>query len=68
MNPLYNQLQGNMPMNPMINQFMEFRKNFTGDPQQMVQQMLNSGRLSQAQFNQYAQQANALYQQFKGLI
>lgn len=68
MNPLYNELQGNMPQNPMISQLIEFRKNFTGNPQQMVQSMLNSGKISQAQFNQYAQQANQLYQQFKNIM
>lgn len=64
-NPLFNQL--NPTSNNIIQQFMEFRKNFTGDPKQMVQQMLDSGRVSQAQINRYAQQANQLYQQIKGM-
>ena len=59
-NPLYNQLNP-MRSNPMVEQILNFKRNFRGDPQQMVQQMLNSGRLSQAQFNQYAQQANEIY-------
>lgn len=65
MNPLYNQLQGNSPMNPMLQQFMQFKRNFNGNPQQAVQELINSGRISQSQVNQYAQQANDLYQQLK---
>lgn len=64
--PLFNQLNP-MPQNNIIQQFMEFRKNFTGDPKQMVQNMLNSGRISQTQLNQYANQANQIYNQLKGI-
>jgi hypothetical protein len=67
-NPLYNQLGGQAPMNPTLQKFLEFKKTFSGNPQQMVQNLLNSGRISQAQVNQYAQQANELYKQFKNLI
>ena len=66
MNPLYQQLQGNT-MSPMMQQLMNFRKTFTGNPQQMVQQMINSGRISQEQVNQLAQQANQIYQQLNGM-
>jgi hypothetical protein len=68
MNPLFNQLGGNAPMNPMLQQLMQFRKSFNGNPQQMVQSLMNSGRISQDQVNQYAQQANELYRQMKGLF
>lgn len=64
-NPLYQQLGGNAPVNPMLQRFLQFRKTFTGNPQQMVQNMINSGRISQEQVNKYAQQANSLYEQFK---
>lgn len=64
-NPLYHQLGGNAPVNPMLQRFLQFRKTFTGNPQQMVQNMINSGRISQEQVNKYAQQANSLYEQFK---
>ena len=66
MNPLYQQLQGNT-MSPMMQQLMNFRKTFTGNPQQMVQSMINSGRISQEQVNQLAQQANQIYQQLNGM-
>lgn len=64
-NPFYQQLGNKTPMNPMLQQFFQFRKNFNGNPQQIIQNMLNSGRISQAQVNKCAQQANQLYDQLK---
>lgn len=64
--PLFNQLNP-MPQNNIIQQFMEFKKTFTGDPKQMVQNMLNTGKISQTQLNQYANQANQIYNQLKGI-
>lgn len=67
MNPLYKQL--NPPAgNNIISQFLQFRKNFTGNPQEIVQNMLNTGRVSQSQINMYAQQANELYKQLKPFL
>ena len=60
-NPLFQQLNnginGNNPF-AMIQKFNEFRQNFTGDPKQMVQQLLQSGRMSQEQFQQLSQIAS----------
>ena len=64
-NPLYQQLGNKVPANPMIQQFIQFKKNFNGNPQQIVQNMINSGKISQAQVNQCAQKANQLYEQLK---
>lgn len=66
-NPLYRQLNQNAG-NPMIQQLINFKKTFTGDPQQIIQNMLNSGKISQSQVNKYAQQANEIYKQMKGLF
>ena len=63
-NPLYNQLGGNMN-NPMFSKIMQFKNNFSGDPKQIIQNMVNSGRISQAQLNQYAQQADQIYRMMK---
>ena len=62
-NPLFNQLNpgAGTASNPMLTRLAEFRKTFSGNPQQTVQNLLNSGRISQAQLNQYAQQANEIY-------
>lgn len=48
----------------LISQFNNFKQNFQGDPKQQVQNMLNSGQMSQSQFNQLAQLAN----QFQNLL
>ena len=61
-NPLFGLLSGQMQMNPMLQKFNQFRQMFKGDPQQQVQQMLNSGKISQAQYNQAVQMANQVAQ------
>lgn len=54
-------------MNPMqiMQQFNQFRQNWikqnpAGNPQQVVQQLLNSGKMSQQQFEQFRNMANSL--------
>lgn len=65
-NNLYQQLnQNNNNLASMMKQFNEFRQNFQGNPQQTVQQLLNSGRMSQAQYNQLSQMANQFMQLFQ---
>lgn len=66
MNPLFEQMQNNQGggTNGMLQRFQQFRQNFKGDPQQQVQQLLNSGRVSQQQYNQAVQMA----QQFQRLF
>lgn len=61
-NPLFGMLTGQMQMNPMLQKFNQFRQMFKGDPQQQVQQMLNSGKISQAEYNQAVQMANQITQ------
>lgn len=65
--PLFNQLMPTQGGN-MIQQLMNFKKSFSGNPQEMIQQMLNSGKITQSQLNGYAQQANRLYEQMKGML
>lgn len=67
-NPLFNALgggipQGNGPMQ-MIQQFVQFKQNFKGDPKAEVQKMLQSGQISQQQLNQVQQMAG----QFQNLL
>lgn len=64
-NPLYQQLGQPQDNNPMLQKLLQFKKTFTGNPQQMVQNLLNSGRITQDQLNQYAKQANELYKMMK---
>ena len=67
MNSLYSffQPQQNNSMNNFLSRFNQFRSTFTGDPEQQVKQLLNSGRITQEQFNQAAQIANQLRQLIK---
>ena len=58
-NPLYDQFN-NRPTGDMLTQFNRFRQNFRGNPQQMIQQMLNTGQISQDQLNMAMQKANQL--------
>ena len=57
MNPLFGMMQNN---NPLMQRFQQFQKMFKGDPRQQVQQMLNSGKVSQAQYNQAVQVAQQI--------
>ena len=64
-NPLYNMFGGNAPMNPMaqlVRDAKNFRKLFTGNPKDEVQRLLNSGQMSQQQFNQFSQIAQQVVQ------
>lgn len=71
MNPLFNMLGGgNMPapgnIGNLMKQFQQFRQTFQGDPRQTIQQMLNSGKLSQAQYNNAVQMAKQFQQMLSG--
>lgn len=59
-NPLYSQMQPQSPMNGFMQRFQQFQQMFKGDPRQQVQQLLNSGKVSQSQYNQAVQMANQL--------
>lgn len=57
-NQLYNQMMsGGNQQNNFLQRFNQFRQNFSGNPQQQIQQMLNSGQISQEQYNRAVQQA-----------
>ena len=62
MNPLYNEMQNNQ--DGMLQRFQQFRQNFKGDPQQQIQQLLNSGKVSQAQYNRAVQIAQQFQRMF----
>lgn len=46
----------------MIQQFIEFANGFKGNPQEEVQKLLNSGAMSQDQYNALQQQATQFQQ------
>ena len=57
-NPLYGMMNGQQ--NNVLQRFQQFQKMFKGDPRQQVQELLNSGRVSQDQYNKAVQMANQL--------
>ena len=70
-NPLFNALGGGMPQGnepmQMIQQFVQFRQNFKGDPKAEVEKMLQSGKISQQQLNQVQQMAGQFQHMLKGM-
>jgi hypothetical protein len=61
MNPLFQMMnKPNNNMMQLLQQFQQFKQNFKGNPQEMVQQLLNSGRISQQQYNSAVQMAQQL--------
>lgn len=60
MNPLFGMFGNQGPfgnINNVMNQFNQFQSTFQGDPKQKVQDLLNSGQMSQEQFNQLSNMA-----------
>lgn len=57
MNNLY---QSMFPQNNIMQQVQQLKNSFRGDPNQQIQQMLNSGRVSQAQYNAAVQKAQQI--------
>lgn len=64
MNKLYDQIEPQNPYKNMMQQFEQFKKNFTGNPQEKIQQMLNSGQITQQQYNAAVQKANMIKSMF----
>lgn len=50
----------------IMRQFQQFKTAFQGDPRQQVQALLNSGKVSQVQYNQAVQMANQLARLMNG--
>lgn len=64
MNPFFNAMVGQQN-NPMLQQFQNFMQQMKGkDPNAMIQEMVSSGRISQAQLDQVQKQA----QQMQGAV
>ena len=68
-NPIYQQIgnaQPNNGLSQIMQRFQQFKQTFSGDPRQQVQSMLNSGRISQRQYNNAVQMANQLQRMLGG--
>ena len=83
MNPFFNRFgnqgqfqSGGMPgpfsnFSNMLKQYNVFKSAFRGDAYQQIQDMLNSGQMTQDQFNycsQFANQFNQMAQQFQNMM
>jgi len=62
---MYNNFnRGGNPMGNMVNmlqRFNQFKQQFSNqDPEKMVQQLLDSGKMSQEQYKQFREMANSI--------
>ena len=67
-NPLYNLLGTSKEFGNMANfmkQFNAFKQAFNGDPQAEVQRMIDSGQITQEQFNEVANMATQIQKAMK---
>lgn len=60
MNKLYEEMKPQNPYQDFIKQFEQFKKTISGNPKEQVQQLLNSGKITQQQYNAAVQQANMI--------
>lgn len=75
-NPFFKAMGGNQAAsNPMMNmaqQFRQFMQQMQGrDPNQMLSELISSGKVSQEQLNQAQQQArqmSGMFEQLKGMF
>ena len=59
-----NQLFNDLNQNSLLKEFDKFKAQFSGDPKEQVQRLLDSGRMTQAQFDRLSNMAT----QFQTLI
>lgn len=71
-NPIFNALGGGGPQNPMMQQFPKFMQMMRGrNPQQVLNELVSSGKVNQAQLDaaqKQAQQMGGMFEQFKGML
>lgn len=61
-NDLRNSPLNQKEMEAMANRIQDFAKTIKGAPQQQVQQLLNSGKISNAQYQAAVKMTNRIYQ------
>lgn len=67
MNPFFNAMGGNKQPN-MMQQFQQFMNQMKGkDPNAVIQDMMQSGKITQDQYNQARQQAQQMQGMFEGM-
>lgn len=67
MNPFFQAMGGNRQPN-MMQQFQQFMNQMKGkDPNAVIQDMMQSGKITQDQYNQARQQAQQMQGMFEGM-
>ena len=70
MNPLFQMMNAGGPNMGNLNQFRQafenFKQQFRGDPREQIQRMMQSGQISQEQYNAAVQKAQQIMQILKG--
>ena len=67
MNPFFQAMGGNRQPN-MMQQFQQFMNQMKGkDPNAVIQDMIQSGKITQDQYNQARQQAQQMQGMFEGM-
>ncbi len=62
-NSLFNQFgKQNNPLEQLAQQARDFRRQFSGNPRQEVERLLQTGAMSQSDFNRYSQIAQQVVQ------
>lgn len=68
---LFNSLGNGSPFGNVMNlmtQFNQFRSTFQGDPNQQIQNLVNSGKVDKDMYSNAYQLTTQLYQMFKGKL
>lgn len=60
MNPLYEQMNNQQNMNGFMQRLEYLKRTFNGDPNAKIQEMLNSGQITQEQYNRAVRQASQI--------
>lgn len=55
-----------MNIQDFISKLNQFKQTYTGNPQQQIQQMLNSGKVTQQQYNNAVNTANQIMKMLGG--
>lgn len=67
-NPIFNALGGNMQENNIISQIKQFKEQMQGvNPQEEINKLLQSGKISQQQLNEAQQMAQQMQNLFNNV-
>ena len=63
-NPLFNMMRGNGGMNQFMQRLQQLKSQMGGDPNKHIQDLLNSGKITQADYNNAVKRAEELRKMF----